>query len=307
MPSRRLCLSDAAALPTDEPVQACALRQDETAGVAPLLIDSHVHVWKADPRFPFAQGASVPEGGDASAERLIQLMKANGVSRTVLIQVIHYKWDNSYLASVLKQYPQYFHGVARVDPVDPAAPDQLDQLTEAGFRGVRLSPAGGPEGDWIAGPLMPPLWARCEQLKVPMTVLMPATRLPEVTQLIDRYPALTVVIDHMADTPLDKPEQLATLLALARYPNVYVKISHLWSLSKQAYPYRDTLVMLKEIYQTYGAKRLMWGTDYPVSLPYSDYAGIVAFYRHQLAFMSAEDREEVWHGTVQRVWPFKLA
>ena len=38
---------------------------------------------------------------------LLDLMHANDVARTVIIQVIHYKWDNSYLASVLKQYPQH--------------------------------------------------------------------------------------------------------------------------------------------------------------------------------------------------------
>jgi len=47
-------------------------------GTGPLTIDSHVHVWKHDAKFPFAQGAKVqPE--DASAEMLLDLMKANNV------------------------------------------------------------------------------------------------------------------------------------------------------------------------------------------------------------------------------------
>src|SRR3981189_900488 len=101
----------------------------------PLLIDSHVHVWKPDPAFPFAKEAH-PPAEDASAEMLLDLMKTNGVSRTVIIQVIHYRWDNSYLADVLKRYPQQFKGVCRVNPEDPAAPDHLSKLTEEqGFRG----------------------------------------------------------------------------------------------------------------------------------------------------------------------------
>ncbi len=308
MVTRRHILAGAMALPAAAAIPACAsLTAASSSSDHPLMVDSHVHVWKADPRYPFAQGASVPVGVDASAESLIALMQANGVSRTVLIQVIHYKWDNRYLASVLKQYPQYFHGVARVNPTDPAAPDQLTQLTEEGFQGVRLSPSGTPDGDWIGGPLMPPLWSRCEQLKVPMTLLAPGTRLPEITKLIDRYPDLTVVIDHMADVPLDQPQQLQSLLALARYPNVYVKISHLWSLSKQAYPYNDSLAMVKTLYQAFGAKRLMWGTDHPISLPYANYAQVVALYREHLDFMPLDDRQEIWHRTVQRVWPFGLA
>src|ERR1039457_6190660 len=67
----------------------------------PRILDPHVHVWKHDPAFPFAEGARVPER-DATPETLLALMKANGVARTVIIQVIHYKYDNNYLAGVLR-------------------------------------------------------------------------------------------------------------------------------------------------------------------------------------------------------------
>src|SRR5215472_6192620 len=116
------------------------------------ILDPHVHVWKHDSAFPFAQGANVP-ARDADPETLLSLMKANGVERTVIIQVIHYRWDNSFLLHVLKQYPGTFQGVARVNPEDPAAPDHLSHLAEQGFRGVRISPSGNTTGDWFRGPL----------------------------------------------------------------------------------------------------------------------------------------------------------
>jgi hypothetical protein len=55
------------------------------------------------------------------------LMRANGVARTVIIQAIYYGWDHSYAADVLRQYPQYFRGVARVNPENQAAPDDLSR------------------------------------------------------------------------------------------------------------------------------------------------------------------------------------
>lgn len=62
------------------------------SALAPLapnnrIIDPHVHVWRHDPEFPFAPGARVPDR-DAAPETLIGLMKTNGVSKTVIIQVI---------------------------------------------------------------------------------------------------------------------------------------------------------------------------------------------------------------------------
>lgn len=270
------------------------------------LIDSHVHVWKHDPAFPFAAGATPPED-DASVDQLLELMQANQVLRTVLIQVIHYRWDNRYLASVLKRYPRTFKGVCRVDPQDPSAPDHLSRLTEIdGFHGVRLSPAATAEGDWIRGPHMPPLWRRCSQLKVPMTILAPVTRMPDLVPLFDQYPDLDVVIDHMADCPLNRPDHLQMLLDLARYPRVYVKISHIWSLSKQPYPYSDAVTQVKRLYATFGAKRLMWGTDWPISLKQLPYEEAVALYRDHHDFLPDSDREQILSKTVQQVWPFGL-
>jgi L-fuconolactonase len=126
-----------------------------------------------------------------------------------------------------------------VNPEDPAAPDHLSQLTEQGFRGVRLSPAASVEGGWIRASLMEPLWRRCAELKVPMTILTLAARLPDLVPLIEANPELTVVIDHKVDCPLDRPDLLKLLLDLARYPKVFFKISDIWSLSKQSYPFAD--------------------------------------------------------------------
>jgi predicted TIM-barrel fold metal-dependent hydrolase len=275
-----------------------------TAAPTYRIIDPHVHVWKHDPAFPFAQGANVP-ARDAAPETLLGLMKANGVEKTVIIQVIHYRYDNSYLAGVLKRYPGTFLGVARVDPLDPAAPDHLSHLTEQGFRGVRLSPAGNATGDWFHGPLMPPLWKRCEELKVPMTVLAPITRMPEVGVLLEKLPDLTVVIDHMADCPIDRPAELEKLIALKRYPKVFVKISHTWSISKQAYPWLDAQQYVKRLYDGFGPQRLMWATDWPIiENSKATYDQALKSVRDEMEFLNADDKSWILSKTIEKVWPF---
>jgi L-fuconolactonase len=269
------------------------------------IIDPHVHVWKKDPKYPWAKETIRPPENDATAEMLLDLMKANGVEKTVIIQVIHYRWDNSYLADVLKRYPTWFKGVARVNPESPAAPDDLSRLVEQqGFRGVRISPAGNASGDWIRGPLMPPLWKRCDSLKVPMTVLAPVTRMPDAALLIEKYPDLTVVIDHMADSPLDKPDQLNMLMALKRYPKVFVKVSHTWSLSKQPYPYTDSQAQVKRLYDAFGPRRLMWGTDWPLVEGHCGYAKALAMVRDEMKFLNEDDKSWMLSKTIERVWPF---
>ena len=268
------------------------------------IIDPHVHVWKKDARFPWAPETKNPPEKDATPEMLLALMKANGVEKTVIIQVRNYMFDNSYLVSVLKQYPQYFQGVARVNPLDPAAPDHVSKQKEQGLRGIRLSPAADASGDWIRGELMPPLWKRCEDLKVPMTLLAPITRMPDVGRLIDRYPDLTIVIDHMADCPVDRPDELEKLIALKRHPKLFVKISHTWGLSKQPYPWLDAQQLVKRLYDSFGPQRLMWATDWPIIESHARYEQALTLVRDDMKFLNEDDKSWILSRTIERVWPF---
>ena len=191
-----------------------------------------------------------------------------------------------------------------MDPLDPASPDHLSRLTDQGFRGVRISPAGNASGDWFKGPLMPPLWKRAHELKVPMTVLAPITRMPEVGTLLEKLPDLTVVIDHMADCPVDQPAELEKLIALKRYPNLFVKVSHTWSLSKQPYPWLDAQEHVKRLHAAFGPQRLMWATDWPIVENNSTYDKALSVVRDEMKFLNEDDKRWMLSKTIERVWPF---
>lgn len=268
------------------------------------ILDPHVHVWVNDPHYPWAKEATDRPHEDATPAMLLELMKANGVARTVLVQFIGYRWDNRYTLDSMRSHRPYFMAVCRVNPVDPAAPDELSRLTEQGFHGVRLSPGGDASGDWIRGSLMLPLWKRAESLRVPMQIYAPITRMPDVVPWIEQCPELDVVIDHMADCPIERPQELDKLIALARFPRVFVKISHTWSISRQAYPWLDAQEYVKRLYAVYGPKRLMWGTDWPVCKKWTSYDKTLSVVRDEMKFLNAEDKHWILSKTVERVWPF---
>ena len=108
----------------------------------------------------------------------------------------------------------------------------------------------------------------------------------------------------MANCPINKSDDLKKLLALAEYPRVYVKISHLWSLSKEKYPYKDTHDQVKRLSDKFGVKRLMWGTDWPMVEKYCGYAKALALYRDGLSFFTVEDRWWILGGTALKLWLF---
>src|SRR3984893_7819068 len=268
------------------------------------IVDAQIHVWINDPRYPWAAGTKNPPTENRTPEMALELMKANGVQRTVIAQYIGYKWDNRYCLDSIRRFAPSFRRVCRVYPTDPAAPDQLSHLTEQGFQGVRISPAADASGDWINGPLMPPLWKRAQSLKIPMQVYAPITRMPDLVHLIEQCSDLIIVIDHMADCPVDHPQELEKLIALARYPRVFVKISHTWSISRQPYPWLDAQEHVKRLHAAYGPQRLMWASDWPVDLGWTTYEKSLSVVRDDMKFLNAEDKSWILGKTAQQVWPF---
>jgi predicted TIM-barrel fold metal-dependent hydrolase len=271
------------------------------------IIDPHVHVWKNDSKYPWPKEVKDPPKEDALPETLLKLMKAHGVEKTVLVHVIHYRWDCRYAGDVLKAHPDRFMGVCRVDPTADSAADDLSRwVRDYGFHGVRLSPATDATGDWIKDrKRMDRILDRAVELKVPLCVLCSTGRLTAVARVIARYrDSLDVCIDHMADCPIDQPDELKKLLALARWPRVRVKISHLWSLSRQKYPYKDTHDQVKRLSDAFGPPRLMWGTDWPSVEEYCGYAKALALYRDEIDGWTATERRWILGGTAQKLWSF---
>jgi predicted TIM-barrel fold metal-dependent hydrolase len=138
-----------------------------------------------------------------------------------------------------------------------------------------------------------------------MTVLAPIGRMPGVAAQLEKLPDLTVVIDHMADCPLDQPQELEKLIALKRYPNVFVKISHTWSLSKQPYPWLDAQEHVKRLHEAFGPQRLMWATDWPIiENSHATYDQALKVVRDDMKFLNDDDRRWMLSKTIERVWPF---
>jgi predicted TIM-barrel fold metal-dependent hydrolase len=287
---------------------AAAATEHHAAEEKPMrIIDPHVHVWKNDPKYPWPKEEKDPPKDDALPETLLDLMKTNGVEKTVLVHVIHYRWDCRYAADTLKAHRDKFMGVCRVNPTADSAADDLSRwVREYGFHGVRLSPAIDSTGDWINDrKRMDRILNRAVELKVPLCVLCETGRLKDVARIIERYrDSLDVCIDHMADCPIDEPDELRKLLALARWPRVLVKISHLWSLSRQKYPYKDTHDQVKRLSDAFGPSRLMWGTDWPMVEKYCGYAKALALYRDEIGGWTAAERRWILGDTAQKLWSF---
>jgi len=123
--------------------------------VAHGVVDSHLHVWDGTAAGldagPMKIGYSAQ--ATASVELFIDYMDEAGVDRAVFVQPWFYHWDNRYMVSCLRRFPDRFRGVCVIDPRGKKAPAELRRWRDEGVTGIRLRPLRRGErpgrGPWL--------------------------------------------------------------------------------------------------------------------------------------------------------------
>ena len=206
-------------------------------------------------------------------------MDAAGVARTVLVQASTcYGHDNSYVADAVTAHPDRFTGVCSVDTLESDAVAVLKHWLESGITGLRIfttgSNMGGQQLEILDDPRSFPVWDYVQQIGVPVCLQMTATALPQVEMLAQRFPRVRILLDHFARPDLaDGPPyaRAASLWALARFPNIYLKASpHTFAAAKsgQATP----ASFFRRAVDEFGAQRIFWGSNFPGRRRHADLA-----------------------------------
>lgn len=252
------------------------------------IIDSHLHVWantlESSAGFPYADSQHPPDSlkDAASTTALLKQMAANGVDGTLIVQPINHKFDHSYVIQAMKEYPTKFKGMLLHNPsLSPdEAVSQLEDLALKGFVGVRFNPYLWPklEDDSCWTPMSTPggageaVYRRCAELHMPVGVMCfqgLQLHYDDIVQLLQSSPETTLVLDHFGFTSftLEGDKAFEQLLQLGRkYPQVAVKISALFRLQDQSPYERVRKERFQPLLETFGADRLLFGTDFPFVL-----------------------------------------
>ena len=138
------------------------------------------------------------------------------------------------------------------------------------------------------------LWPAAAQHGIPLMVLAPGS-LETIGRIAAQHPGLRLVIDHAGLQLHAKPpavlEDLPAVCALARHPNVAVKASGLAGWSAQPYPFRDVHEIARRLFDSFGPRRMFWGTDL-TRMPCT-YRECIDLFTKQLAWLKGEDLEWV--------------
>jgi predicted TIM-barrel fold metal-dependent hydrolase len=163
-----------------------------------------------------------------------------------------------------------------------------------------------PDDQWLNAPYNHPLWKKAEEIGAVFNVFLAPAQLPQLEDMVRRYPKVKIVIDH-----LGRPDILPGapwvendyLLKLARYPNVWVKFTELYSASKtKQYPYKDVHPFGQMVYDKFGPRRLLFGTGMVGATRRIPLADELRLIREDIPFFADSDKEWILGRNAEAIW-----
>jgi predicted TIM-barrel fold metal-dependent hydrolase len=128
----------------------------------------------------------------------------------------------------------------------------------------------------------------------------------QIEDLLTELPGTPAIIDHFGGckvaggAPGSNPD-FDALLALARHPQLRIKVSGFVGPSDQVMPHEDTWPMVNALIGSFGADRLMWGTDFPWIQSHGGYVEGTRII-DQIPDITDGDREMILGGTAKSLF-----
>jgi predicted TIM-barrel fold metal-dependent hydrolase len=260
-----------------------------------MIVDAQVHLWQAEtPERPWLAGR-VPQLPDPfTVEKLVPMMDEAGVDRAVIVPP---SWEgdrNDYALQAVAKHPGRFAVMGRIPLKNPQSAALLPNWKkQSGMVGIRLT-FMGPLGVWLTDGTADWFWPEAEKYGIP--VMFFGAPMPHFARIAERHPNLPLIADHLGLTQdVVKGGKISSAIgetvALAKYPNVSVKLSTTPFYSSQSYPFRDMDVPIRRLFDAFGPRRCYWGTDLTNSLNRATYRQRVTHFIDELDFLSKEDKE----------------
>ncbi len=272
-----------------------------------MIVDAHVHVVAADrERYPLRPtGISLDWYREApvAVGDFLKLMTAAGVDRAVLVQPMSaYGFDNRYVIDATRTHSDRLASVVIVDNADDPA-GRLRAMANEGVSGVRLFAIGNPTLPRLDDANALPLWEATAELDLPVVVTILSNQLPELGAMLERFPEVSVALDHCGFPDLSGGPPYAKaedLFELATLPNVFLKVScHLLEHAEAAGDPRD---LVDQLAAAFGADRLVWGSDYPQTHDRS-YAALLELGRGACSRLPPAGQRGFLGENALRLWP----
>lgn len=271
------------------------------------LVDTHLHMWHVD-RGAYDWLREIPALDHTHrVSDALPALDRLGVTAAVLVQSDDTDGDTDAMLAAARDH-QVVRGVVGYVPLhDPRrAAARLDLIGHelVGVRNLVHMRAD----EWMRAPGFAAgvglLAARGLVFEV---VCASPAQLADGIRLADRYPELTVVLDHLASPPIGAASRQpwwSSITDAARRPNVFAKISGLYSTVGRASQRTESDIRpyIEHALDVFGPRRCMIGGDWPIVKLSGGYERAMRAVIHALQVLTPAEQAAVRSETAAEVY-----
>jgi predicted TIM-barrel fold metal-dependent hydrolase len=257
------------------------------------IVDSQIHIWENGKMSP--QHRQIPT---YSMDDALKEMAEAGVDAAVIHPPSTLgEAVNTLAVEAVRRHPEKFCILGHFDLQSPDRENIVKNWRQRpGMLGFRFTFNQPHQQSWWTDGSLDWFWAACEREGLPVGLLA-GGNMVALGSIAERHPRLKLHIDHMGRGGGGSSKDdaafanLGEMLALAKYPNVGLKLSGAPSYSSEPYPYRNIHQYIRRMFDAFGAQRCFWGTDI-TRMPCS-YRQCVTMFTEELPWLKGRDQELV--------------
>jgi L-fuconolactonase len=238
------------------------------------------------------------------------LLQSAGFDGSVAVQARQVPEETRWLLELADKYPFIKGVVGWVDLRGRGLKEQLEEFAaHRRFCGVRHVVHDEPEDLFMLRKDFRNGIALLAEYDLAYDLLLYPRHLPVACELVGMFPNQRFVLDHIAK-PLIREGLIepwaSDIRQLAAFPNVFCKVSGMvteadWKAWEPAQfePYLDV------VFESFGAERVMVGSDWPVCTVAGPYQHVMAVVVDYIRRYTLHEREMVLSGTAVRAYGLK--
>ena len=246
-----------------------------------MRVDAHQHYWKLS-RGDY--GWLTPDMGvlyrDYLPSDLEPTLKRHSIDKTILVQAAPTVAETDYMLSLAAEHESIGGVVGWLDMADPDFPKLFEEYRmKPAFVGMRPMLHDLSDDAWVTQPRVLENLRLLAAHDFPFDFLVRPPHLPHVLSVLEHVPNLRAVIDHIAKPDI-KAQQFepwaSQLSAIAQHENVYCKLSGMVTEADHAnWRPADLKPYIDHTVECFGLERVMFGSDWPVSLLAGSYDAVI--------------------------------
>ncbi|WP_341227210.1 amidohydrolase family protein [uncultured Arcticibacterium sp.] len=272
-----------------------------------MRIDAHQHFWNYnDKDYAWIDDSMSKIRQSFLPADLEPILKQNGFDGSVLIQVNQNEEEN---IEFLQYADENDFIKAVVSWVDLKSPDLKNRLhyysTSPKLKGFRHIVQGEPD-DFLLDETFTKGVAKLAPLDFTYDILIFERQLNAALKFIRKLPDNKLIIDHIAKPDI-KNQSINKwsnyMNAISEHENVYVKVSGMVTeADPQNWKKEDFSIYLDNVLSSFGTKRIVYGSDWPVCLVAGEYEEQLDIVQSYFSKLSQNEQDDIFGLNAQRFY-----